>query len=199
MMSANIEAKVNSNGELRAWAMQDLPFKSYAELQRAYADKKIGIGVDPLAAAEWSAAANNKFNKVLIQGLSLLLILAAIASIIVAFIIGNYWLLLALPIQALAFYGAHLDAPFKVWVTLAGVASLIIFLDFLFNQMPTAATLVAYAGLTFAAVRASSSITHSAFRKALTKNEDLFLDAFANRACTIRDSKTKQVYEYKAS
>jgi hypothetical protein len=67
----------------------------------------------------------------------------------------------------------------------------------LFNQMPTAATLVAYAGLTFAAVRASSSITHSAFRKALTTNEELFLDAFANKACTIRDSKTKQVYGHK--
>jgi hypothetical protein len=189
--------KANSNGKLRISVMQGLPFTSYAELQRAYIDKKIGIGVEPLAAAQWSAAANSKLNQFLIQGLSLLLILASVASIIVAFIVGNYWLLLALPIQALAFYGAHLDAPFKVWVTLAGVASLIIFLDFLFNQMPTAATLVAYAGLTFAAVRASSSITHSAFRKALMKDEELFLDAFANRACTIRDSKSKRVYEHK--
>ena len=196
-MTATTEAKANSNGKLRTFAMKGLPFKNYAELQRAYADKKIGIGVDPLAAAEWSAAANNQLNKILIQGLSLLLILAAVASIIAAFVVGNYWLLLALPIQALAFYGAHLDAPFRMWVTLAGVASLIIFIDFLFNQMPTAATLVAYAGLTFAAVRASSSITHSAFRKALTTNEELFLDAFANKACTIRDSKTKQVYEHK--
>jgi hypothetical protein len=162
MMTATTEAKANSNGRQRTFAMKGLPFKNYAELQRAYADKKIGIGVDPLAAAEWSAA-----------------------------------VLLALPIQALAFYGAHLDAPFRMWVTLAGVASLIIFIDFLFNQMPTAATLVAYAGLTFAAVRASSSITHSAFRKALTTNEELFLDAFANKACTIRDSKTKQVYGHK--
>jgi hypothetical protein len=197
MMAATSEAKANSNGKLRASAMQGLPFKSYAELQRAYADKKIGIGVAPLAAAEWSAAANNRLNKILIQGLSLLLILAAMASIIVAFVTGNYWLLLALPIQALAFYGAHLDAPFRIWVTLAGVASLIIFLDFLFNQMPTAATLVAYAGLTFAAVRATSSITNSAFRKALMTNEELFFDAFSNKACTIRNSKTKQVYEHK--
>jgi hypothetical protein len=197
MMTATTEAKANSNGRQRTFAMKGLPFKNYAELQRAYADKKIGIGVDPLAAAEWSAAANNQLNKILIQGLSLLLILAAVASIIAAFVVGNYWLLLALPIQALAFYGAHLDAPFRMWVTLAGVASLIIFIDFLFNQMPTAATLVAYAGLTFAAVRASSSITHSAFRKALTTNEELFLDAFANKACTIRDSKTKQVYGHK--
>lgn len=176
--------------------MQGLPFQSFAELQRAYGDKKIGIGVDPLAAAEWSAAANRGMNKALIQGLSLLLVLAAGASIIVAFAVGNYWLLLALPIQALAFYGAHLDAPFRMWVTLAGVATLIIFIDLLFNQMPTAATLVAYAGLTFAAVRATSSITNSAFRKALTADEELFLEAFANRVCTVRDTKTKQVYEH---
>jgi hypothetical protein len=197
--SASIELKTGANGKLRglASAMKDLPCKNYAELQSAIAAKKFAIGVDPLAAAVWSAADNNRLNKWMIHALSILLILAAVASIVVAFAIGNYWLLLALPIQALAFYGSHLDAPFKMWVTLAGVASLIVFLDFLFNQMPTAATLVAYAGLTFAAVRATSSITTSAYRKALAANEELFLEAFANRVCTIRDNQTKQVYEHK--
>jgi hypothetical protein len=195
-MGKSATTKAGSNGRLRSFAMQDLPFQNYAELQHAFADKKIGIGVDPLAAAEWSASANKGLNKVLVQGLSMLLIMAAIASIIVAFAVGNYWLLLALPIQALAFYGSHLEAPARMWVTLLGVASLIGFIDFLFNQMPTAATLVAYAGLTFAAVRATSSITNSAFRKALAADEELFLDAFANRLCTVRDNKTKQVYEH---
>jgi hypothetical protein len=195
-MGKSATTKADSNGRLRGFAMQDSPFQSYAELQRAFADKKVGIGVDPLAAAEWSAGADNRLNKALVQGLSLLLILAAIASIIVAFVVGNYWLLLALPIQALAFYGAHLEAPYRTFVSLAGVASLILFLNLLLNQLPTAATLVAYVGLTFAAVRATTSITNSAFRKALVADEELFLDAYANRLCTVRDNKTKQVYEH---
>jgi hypothetical protein len=136
--------------------MKNLPVKNYAELQSAITEKRFGIGVDPLAAAEWSSARNSAFNKFLVTALSIVLILAALASIIVAIAVKNYWLLLALPVQALAFYGSHLEAPYKTWVTIAGVASLIIFLDFLFNEMPTAATLVAYAGLTFAAVRASN-------------------------------------------
>lgn len=198
--SPAVEVNTKSTGKLYnyASAMKDLPFKNYAALQEAYAAKKIGIGVDPLVASQWSAAGNSRLNLLLIQALSLLLILAAVASFVAAFVVENYWLLLALPIQALAFYVSHLDAPFKMWVTLAGVASLVVFLDFLFNQMPTAATLVAYAGLTFAAVRATSSITTSAFRKALVTNEGLFIEAFANRACTIRDNNTKKVYEYQA-
>lgn len=197
-MGKSATTKADSNGKLRESAMKDLPFQNYAELQRAYADKKIGIGVDPLAAAEWSEGAGNGLNKALVQGLSLLLILAAVASLIVAFAVGNYWLLLALPIQALAFYAAHLEAPYRTWVTLAGVASLILFLNLLLNQLPTTATLVAYAGLTFAAVRATSSLTNSAFRKALAKDEGMFLEAYANRLCTVRDNKSKQVYESKA-
>ncbi len=198
--SAAIDLKTSANGKPRNFtsAMKNLPCKNYAELQRAVAEKKFTIGVEPLVAAEWSATNNNQLNKLMIHALSILLILAALASIVVAFAVGNYWLFLALPIQALAFYVSHLDAPFKMWVTLAGVASLIIFLDFLFNQMPTAATLTAYAGLTFAAVRATNSITTSAFRKALAANEELFLEAFTNRACTIRDNKTKKVYEHQA-
>jgi hypothetical protein len=192
------DTKAGANGRLRSLAMQRLPYQSYAELQRAYADKKIGIGVNPLAAAEWSAAAGRRWNQILVQGLSLLLILAAMASVIAGFAVSNYWLLLALPIQVLAFYGAHLDAPYRFWVTLAGVASLIIFLNLLLNQLPTAATLVAYAGLTFAAVRATSSLTNSSFRKALVNDEELFHEAFANRVCTIRDNKTKRVYEHQA-
>jgi hypothetical protein len=193
-MSKSATTKADSNGKLRGLVMQGLPYQNYAELQRAYVDKKIGIGVDPLAAAEWSAKAGRP-NRIIIQGLSLLLILAALAAFIGAFVVGNYWLLLALPIQALSFYGAYLEAPYRTWVTFAGVASLILFLNLLLNQLPTAATLVAYAGLTFAAVRATSSITNSAFRKALVADEGLFLNAFAHRLCTVRDNKTRQIYE----
>jgi hypothetical protein len=173
-----------------------LPIKHYADLQSAIAQKRFAIGVDPLAAAQWSSQLNSGLNKVVITTLSVLLVVAAVASIVVAIAVQNYWLLLALPIQALAFYGAHLDQPYRLWVTTAGVVSLIVFLNLLLNNLPTAATLVAYAGLTFSAVRATSSITNSAFRKALLVDEQLFVEAYANRACTLRDTNTKEVYEY---
>ena len=68
------------------------------------------------------------------------------------------------------------------------------FLDLLLNGMPIAAALVAYAGLTFAAVRAAGYITNSSFRKALLSDENLFLAAYADGACTLRNNQTKQVY-----
>jgi hypothetical protein len=62
-----------------------------------------------------------------------------------------------------------------------------------------ASVLVAYAGLTFAAVRAAGFITGSAFRKALASDEDLFLGAYSERACTVRDNETKRVYRRRSS
>ena len=173
-----------------------LPFTSFPELQRAIDAKKFAIGVDPLAAAEWSATQGNKLKRMLISALSILLVLAALAAIMVAVITQNYWLLLAIPIQAAVFYLANSNTAIRLWVTVAGVVSLLGFLNLLLNEKPTAATLVAYAGLTFAAVRASSSLTNAAFRKALAMNETLFVEAFINNACTLRNSKTQQVYEY---
>jgi len=60
--------------------------------------------------------------------------------------------------------------------------------------LPIAATLVAYAGLTFATVRAAGYMTNSAFRKALLADETLFLAAYAAGACTVRNNQTKVVY-----
>ncbi|MBI3653953.1 MAG: hypothetical protein HY231_23220 [Acidobacteria bacterium] len=191
--NADVAGKMNSSNAV----FQYLPFNNFDELQRAFAAKQYSFGVNPLAAAEWSEQQNSQLNRALISGLSILLVVAAIASIGVAVAIKNYWLLLALPIQVLAFYAAHLDAPYRTWVTLGGVASLIVFLDFLFNDRPTAATLTAYVGLTFAAVRASTLITNSAYRKALATNDQLFVEAFTNCACTVRHNKSKEVFAYK--
>jgi hypothetical protein len=174
----------------------NLPVGNFQELQSAIANKRFAIGVDPLAAAEWSASQATKFKKFFVSMLSILLVLAAIAAIVVAIFTQNYWLLLAIPIQAAVFYLANSNTAIRLWVTVAGVVSLIYFFNLLLNEMPTAATLVAYGGLTFAAVRASSSMTNNAFRKALIANEALFVEAFINRACNLRENQTKAVYVY---
>ncbi len=173
-----------------------LPGESFQDLHDAIKDKKLSLGVDPLAAAEWTAERGAAYKKYFITALSILLLLAAVAAVLVALVTRNYWLLLALPIQATVFYLANANTAIRLWVTVAGVVSLLYFFNLLLNDQPTAATLVAYAGLTFAAVRASSSLTNAAFRKALIEDEALFVEAFINRACTVRDNKNKKVYEY---
>jgi hypothetical protein len=147
-----------------------------------------------LAAAKWSEQFNTRFKKAIITALSLLLVIAAIASVVAAVFTREYWLLAAAPIQALAFYLSHPASPIHKWVTIGGAVSVAVFLDLLFNGLPIAAALVAYAGLTFAAVRAAGYITNSAFRKALLSDENLFLAAYADGACTLRNNQTKRVY-----
>src|SRR4030095_10424270 len=137
---------------------------------------------------------NTRFNKAVIATLSLLLVIAAVASVVTAILTREYWLLAAMPIQAVVFYLSHPASPIHKWVTVGGAVSFAVFLDLLFNGLPIAAALVAYAGLTFAAVRAAGYITNSAFRKALLSDEDLFLAAYANGACTLRNNQTKRVY-----
>lgn len=167
---------------------------SFGQLQRAVKDRRFSLGVDPLAAARWSDRFNRGVEKMAVLALSLLLVAAAAAAAITAIVIDNYWLVAAIPIQAVAFYFSHPSSPYRKWATVAGAVSIIVFIDLLFNQMPTAATLTAYAGLTFAAVRAAGYIANSAFRRAVISDEELFLAAYAASACTLRENKTKRVY-----
>lgn len=170
------------------------PFEDFDQLKAAIAIRSFKIGVDPLAAAEWSEQFNTRFKKAIIAGLSLLLVAAAGVSVVAALFTREYWLLAAAPIQALAFYLSHPASPIHKWVTIGGAVSVAVFLDLLLNGFPIAAALVAYAGLTFAAVRAAGFITNSTFRNALISDENLFLTAFAGGACTLRNSQTKEIY-----
>ncbi len=171
------------------------PFKTFADLSRAVSGRKITVGVDPLFAAQWAEAHLSRFKKFFVAALSLLLFTAAAASVIGALWLDNYWLLAAIPVQTAVFYFSQPALSFQRWSTVGGVALVLLFIEFLLSGMITAATLTAYAGLTFAAVRASGFITGSAFRKALMKDERLFLEAFDARACSVRDNETKKVYE----
>jgi len=170
------------------------PFESFEQLQAAVAIRSFTIGVDALAAAEWADKFNTKLNRFVITALSLLLVAASLAAIAAAVIIREYLLLAALPIVGVSFYVSHPASPIRKWVTLGGAITVAAFLDLLLNGFPIAATLVAYAGLTFAAVRAAGYVSNSAFRKALLSDESLFLAAYANGVCTIRNNQTKRVY-----
>lgn len=175
----------------------NFPFDRFAEMQEAVADRRFNLGVDALAAAEWSEEFNTGFRKGFIAALSVLLITAGLASVVAAFALDNYWLLLAVAIQALSFYVSHPASPLRTWATLGGIASVVVFLDFLFRNLPTAATLTAYAGLTFAAVRAAGFMTNSAFRKALLSDESLFVSAYSAHACSLQEKGSDRIYAHR--
>jgi hypothetical protein len=170
------------------------PFETFAELKAAVIARKFKIGVDPLAAAAWSDLFNTRPKKIVITALSILLIAAAAASVVVALAIEDYWLLAAVPIQGLTFYVSHPASPIRKWVTIGGVASVILFVDLLLNHLTTAAALTAYAGLTFAAVRAAAFTANSSFRKALLADEEMFLVAYSRGACSLREKSSERVF-----
>ena len=173
------------------------PFETFDQMQAAVAARSFNIGVDPYAAAEWTDHFATGSRKALITALSLLLLLSAIAPVAAAFMTGDYWLLAALPIQAVTFYFSHPASFARKWATVCGALTLPLFVNLLLNHMTTEATLAAYAGLTFATVRAAAFIANSTFRKALLGDEKLFLEAYAIRACTLRNSETQRVYAVK--
>jgi hypothetical protein len=184
--------------EAKQWeSVSDIPgfpFETFDQLQAAVTVRSFNIGVDPLAAAEWSDRFNGGLNRVVIMALSILLIAAAAAALVAAIVTSQYWLLAALPVEAAAFYVSHPASPISKWVTVAGAASVAVFINLLLTEAPIAATVVAYGGLTFAAVRAAGHITNSSFRKALVSDEELFIAAYANGVCTVRNNRTERVY-----
>jgi hypothetical protein len=185
----------NAGREWRSVAeIPRFPFETFEQMQAAIAVKSFNVGVDPLAAAEWSSRFSSRTRRAVVAGLSLLLVIAAAASLIAALMTENYSLMLVVPIQAAAFYVSSPTSPIRNWITVGGAVSVVLFFNLLLNGWPIAATFVAYAGLTFAAVRAAGYITNAAFRKALLDDEELFLTALASGACTLRNNRTRQVY-----
>jgi len=174
--------------------INDFPFESFEELQAAVGIRSFNVGVDALAAARWSDEFNSKTKRAVVGALSLLLLAAGLAAIGVSFVTRDYWLLMAVPIQAFTFYLSHPASPIRKWVTVGGALSIAAFVDLLLNGLLIAATLVAYAGLTFAAVRAAGYISNAGFRKAILTDEQLFLEAYAAGACTVRNNRTGRIY-----
>jgi hypothetical protein len=172
----------------------DFPFKTFSELKGALESGKFSLGVDPLAAAEWAESHGSRMCRSVTAALSLLLLAAAIASVVAALWIRNYWLLAATPIMAAAFYLSDPSLWIHNWVTLAGAALVPTFLVLFSNGLVTAAALTAYAALTFAAVRAAAFISSASFRRALASDEALFLEAYAKKACALRNNETKQTH-----
>jgi hypothetical protein len=191
---ANTACRDNPGGWERVGEIPDFPFDDFEQMQAAAAARSFNVGVDPLAAAEWAARSGSRTSRAAIAMLSLLLVSAGAAAVIAAFVIDDYWLLATIPIQMIVFYLSHPASPLHKWVTIAGAITPLLFISLLFNGQVTAATLAAYAGLTFAGVRAAAFITNSSFRKALLANETLFLSAFNNKCCTLRNNNTGRVY-----
>jgi hypothetical protein len=170
------------------------PFQTFAELRKAAKDDTFSVGVDPLAAAEWSDRHSTGLKRALVSSLSILLIALAVASIVTAVWLKDYWLLAATAVMAGAFYFSNPASEYHKWVTVIGAAGIAVFIDLLLNGLVTAAIVVAYADLTFAAVRAAGFVADSGFRKHLLASESEFLTAYLARKCNVRDNKTKKMY-----
>ncbi len=178
----------------RVGDLPDFPFDDFEQMQAAAAARSFNVGVDPLAAAEWAASSGSRASRVTVALLSLLLVSACAAAVVAAFVVRDFWLLAAIPVQIILFYLSHPASPWRKWVTVAGAITPLLFISLLLNGETTAATLAAYAGLTFAAVRAAAFITNSSFRKALLADEALFLSALKNHSCTLRNNNTGRIY-----
>ncbi len=175
----------------------NFPVDSFEELQRVIAEKKYRLGVDAVTAARWSDQLAGSRKKLLIKLLSLLLIFAGAASVVTALWTHNYWLLMALPIMGVSFYISHPSSRIAKWVTIGGAVSVVVFFNLLLNDLVNEATLAAYAGLTFAAVRAAAFINNASFRNALTSDEALFVMAYENGACSLRKGGDGVVYAHR--
>jgi hypothetical protein len=170
------------------------PYASFAVLQQAAAAKRANIGVDPLAAAEWSDAHATGTARFSVTVLSVLLIAAGAAALVAALVTRDYLLIAAIPAMAVAFYFSNPGYKYQKQVTVAVAAVVAVFVDMLANGFVTPSIIAAYAALTFAAVRAAGILTNSAFRRYLLRDEAAFLEAFRNGGCSLRDNKTEQVY-----
>lgn len=187
--------RASGKGEItRVSEIPGFPFRSFNDLQAAVSEKKIDIGVNPLAAARWSDSSSTPTVRILVTSLSVLLIVAALSAVIVAIFGHLYWVAAAVPAMAITFYFSDPSSQYRKWVTIGGAASIAVFLDLLVTGLIEPALIVAYVGLTFAAVRAAGFAANSSFRRAILKDEESFVRAYCEGQCSIRDDTTKRTY-----
>jgi hypothetical protein len=123
-----------------------------------------------------------------------LVIAELISAVAAAVLLENYWLLGAAPIIAIAFYFSHPGGKLQRWVTVSGAVSIAVVIDLLLNGLQTAAILVAYGAITFAVVRTVGYLNNRTFRRALVSDESLFIAAYSNRECNLKDNASGEVY-----
>lgn len=193
IVADQIDARL-ATGSRSVRDVPDLPFDSFSELQEAVSKKRYNVGVDSLAAAEWSDKSGGRLGRFAVTVLSLLLFAALITAIAASIALENYWLLAAAPIIGVSFYFSHPGGKMQKWVTVAGALSVAVVIDLLLNGLQTAAILVAYGAMTFAAVRMVGYLNNRAFRRALVSDESLFVAAYSNRNCTLKNNESGKVY-----
>ncbi|HKV40325.1 MAG TPA: hypothetical protein VJX67_14020 [Blastocatellia bacterium] len=185
---------VRTAGSMSIDSIKGFPYGSFEELRTAVSERKVNLGVDTLAAAHWAHLHAPSSKKALIALLSALLIIAGVASLVAGVYTRDYWFLAAIPVMAAAFYLSNPAWTYHKWVTALGAVSVAVVLDLLVNGLFIPALIVAYAGLTFAAVRAAGYINNSSFRKAILNDEADFVAAFRSGFCSVRDEKTDRVW-----
>lgn len=174
----------------------DFPFEEFEQLQEAIEKRHYALGIDPVAAAEWSSrrgGINSKFGQAVVTVLSVGLFALGLTCVWEAVASGNYLLLIGIPIVVIGFFISEPSSPIRPFVSAAGFLSVLFFADLILRDRATAAWLVGCFALTFVSVRTVALIHVGRFRNAILGTEPAFLYMYERSLCTLRDKKTGRV------
>lgn len=175
----------------------EFPFRQFDELQEAVEKRRFALGIDPVAAAEWSprqGGLNSKFGQAVVTVLSVGLFALSLTCVWEALASGNYLLLIGIPIIVAGFLLSEPSSPVRPFVSAAGFLSVVVFADLILRERATAAWLVGCFAMTFVSVRTAALIHIGRFRNAILGEEATFLSLFEHAQCTLRERDTGRVF-----
>src|SRR3989338_4358421 len=172
----------------------NFPLNSFEDVKRRVEANQFGIGIDFTTSNEFGQWLYGGGHKLFFLLLASTPIIVAILSLVLAFVLGNYWLLIGV---VLGFAGQFLSNPYnpskKIWKPIVGLLFLV-FVYGLWQSKETMTYLSAFFIFPFFINSFVYSMNQDKLKAVATQSEKIFIFLYQNGKLGLKDNSNEQMY-----
>jgi len=177
--------------------ISNFPLNSFEDMKRRVGANQYSIGIDFSTSNEFAQWLYGGGHKLFFLLLASTPIIVAILSLVLAFIFGNYWLLIGV---ILGFAGQLLSNPYNpsknLWKSIVGILFLV-FVYGLWQGKETMAFLPAFFIFPFFINSFVYSMNQDKLKAVAMQSEKIFIFLYQNGKLGLKDNSNEQMYWYR--
>jgi len=172
----------------------DFPLNTFEDVKRRVEANQFGVGIDFTTSNEFAQWLYGGGHKLFFLLLASTPIIVAIASLVLAFVLGNYWLLVGI---VLGFAGQFLSNPYNpsknFWKPIVGILFLV-FVYGLWQGKETMTYLSAFFVFPFFINSFVYSMNQDKLKAVAMQSEKIFIFLYQNGKLGLKDNSNEQMY-----
>ncbi len=170
----------------------DFPFENLEQLRYAERERIISFGIDFSAANQFASSLYGAVYTYFFLFVSATWIWTGFASIVISFILGNYWLLLGIPLAFIAFFVSNPFNPAKGFFSLINIICIGLIIYAVFYGHTTLMWFGLFFSIPFIMNRFIYKLNRDKLKSIATQSETIFLYLFEIGALGIRINRTNE-------